>query len=275
MKIKTIFLTLILICSFFSIARARELTHNEKIAIANLKDNIKNGRIDSISDQIAFPLCRSSHPQYTIDTKDDFKESFNIVFDYEQKKAFLEADWYYHYGLIMNDAGFAGRFNEDGVLILEHIPLSNTEWQYVDSLVAKEKQAMHESVRNFDHPLLRMKVGKYLIRIDVMNDGSIRYVCWDKGADQSVKPSLVLYGGESTVTNNWALYTFTNNQYSYQLLEGSFDCSFTVSSSTRTLLDFEEIYENIVFYPLYDYSLSREYHLLRLYSDEAMEERGL
>ena len=118
-------------------------------------------------------------------------------------------------------------------------------------------------------------MGKYLIRIDVMNDDSIRYACWDKTTDQSARPSLVLYNGESMITNNWASYTFTNNQYSYELLEGSFDCRFTVSGSTGILLEFEEIYENIDFYPSYDYSLSREYHLLRLYSDEAMAERGL
>lgn len=275
MRIKIIFIILILICSFSSVAGARELTHNEKIAIANLKDNIRNGRIDNVFEQIVFPLYRSSYPEYAIYTKEDFIDSFSVVFDDEQKKKFLESDWYYHYGLILNDAGFAGRFNEDGVLILENIPLSDTEWQYIDSLVAKEKLSMHESVCAFDHPILKMNVGKYLIRIDVMNDGSIRYVCWDKGTDQSLKPSLVLYGGESMVTQNWAVYTFTNNQYSYELLEGSFDCSFTVSGPTGILLEFEEIYDNIVLYPLYDYSLSREYHLLRLYSDEAMTERGL
>ena len=136
MRIKTIVATLILICSFLSIAGARELTYNEKIAIANLKDNIRNGRIDSISDQIVFPLCRSSYPEYIIDTKEAFKGSFSIVFDDKQIKNFLESHWYYHYGMIMSDAGFTGRFNDEGVLILENIPLSDSEWKYVDTLVA-------------------------------------------------------------------------------------------------------------------------------------------
>lgn len=276
MKINLLLIPFILLGSLIFTAGARELTHNEKIAIANLKDNIRNGRIESVLDQVDFPLIRSSYPRYLI-SKDEFKERYNDIFDSDLKNRFIESDWYFYYGLLMNDAGFTGHFNEDGVLILDNIPLSDKEWLYINTLVEQEKQFMHESVRDFKCPVLELSVGKYLIRIDLLYDGSIRYACWDKGKDQSVKPALVLYNGEYSVERAYASYCFINNEYEYFIQEGIYGCYFTVSNSKKELLSYDDVVNDMIFkfYPSYDFSFSRECYMLRTYSDEAMEERGL
>ncbi len=66
MKLKTAIISLALICFFAMTSFARELTKNEKTAIANLKDNVRNGRVDSVAEQVEYPQCRSAFPEYTI-----------------------------------------------------------------------------------------------------------------------------------------------------------------------------------------------------------------
>lgn len=277
MKLKRVLISIIFICVFTMASFARELTMNEKIAIANLKDNIRNKRVESVADQIEFPLNRSSYPEYVIRSAEDFEENFDKIFDKKQVEEFLTSDWYYHYGLLMNDAGYKGHFNDDGVLVIDRIPLSASEWSHVEYLVEKTKETLHPSVKDFAQPVLLMKAGKYLVRIDVLQGGKYRYACWDKGADQSVKPALVLYEGEMFMNRYHASYRFSNNGYEYYIEEGVLGCSFSVSSPTKVLLSLDDYTDNIEFkfYPSYDYSLSRELYMYSVYSDEAIEERGL
>ena len=272
---KTTLISLAFICIFAVTSYARELTMNEKAAIANLKDNIRNGRVDSVAEQVEYPQCRSAFPEYIISTKDEFKNNYDLVFDEQQIETFLSSDWSYHYGLLINDAGFTGHFDDDGVLVLDHIPLSDTEWTHVEYLVKKSRATLHPSVRDFQQPVLLLTAGKYQVRIDAMREGKFRYTCWDKGADQSAKPALVLYDGELFSTPYYTSYTFYNEGYEYYIQEGAIECDFTVSAPDgKTLLSYSD-YEGEIefkFYPAYDYSLTRELYMLSRYSDEAMEE---
>ena len=274
MKLKATLILLVCTCICAVTSFARELTMDEKIAIADFKDNIRNGRVDAIADQIEFPQCRSAFPEYVISTKEDFKKNFDIVFDEQQIETFLSSDWRYYYGVLLNDAGFTGHFDDDGVLVLEHIPLSDSEWTHVDDLVQKSRATLHPSIRDFQQPVLLMTAGKYLVRIDAMREGKFRYACWDKGTDQSIKPALVLYDGELFSTPYYTSYTFENAGYEYHIQEGSIECDFTVSAPDgKTLLSYSDFEDEIdfKFYPAYDYSLSRELYMLSRYSDEAME----
>ena len=268
-------ISLALICFFAMTSFARELTKNEKTAIANLKDNVRSGRVDSVAEQVEYPQCRSAFPEYIISTKDEFKNNYDLVFDEQQIETFLSSDWRYHYGLLINDAGFTGHFDDDGVLVLDHIPLSDSEWAHVGDLVQKNRATLHPSVRDFQQPVLLLAAGKYLVRIDAMREGKFRYTCWDKGADQSAKPALVLYDGELFSTPYYTSYTFDNEGYEYYIQEGAIECDFTVSAPDgKTLLSYSD-YEGEIefkFYPAYDYSLSRELYMLSRYSEEAMEE---
>ena len=275
MKLRTAIISLALFCFFAMTSFARELTMNEKIAIANLKDDVRNGRVDSVAEQVEYPQFRSAFPEYVISTKEEFKKNFNVIFDERQVADFLSSDWYYHYGLLRSNAGHTGHFNDDGVLILDNIPLSDTEWDFVGDLVQESRATLYPSIRDFQQPVLLMKAGKYLVRIDAMREGKFRYTCWDKGADQSAKPALVLYDGELFSTPYYTSYTFENEGYEYCIQEGAIECDFTVSAPDgKTLLSYSD-YEGEIefkFYPAYDYSLARELYMLSRYSEEAMEE---
>ena len=274
MKLKATLILLVCTCICAVTSFARELTMYEKIAIADFKDNIRNGQVDAIAGQIEFPQCRSAFPEYVISTKEDFKKNFDIVFDEQQIETFLSSDWRYYYGVLLNDAGFTGHFDDDGVLVLEHIPLSDSEWAHVDDLVQKSRAALHPSIRDFQQPVLLMTAGKYLVRIDAMREGKFRYACWDKGTDQSIKPALVLYDGELFSTPYYTSYTFENAGYEYYIQEGAIECDFTVSAPDgKTLLSYNcsDGKLEFKFYPAYDYTLARELYMSSRYSDEAME----
>ena len=274
MKLRTAIISLALICFFAMTSFARELTKSEKTAIANLKDDVRNGRVDSVAEQVEYPQCRSAFPEYIISTKDEFKNNYDLVFDEQQIDTFLSSDWRYHYGLLINDAGFTGHLDDDGVLVLDHIPLSDSEWAHVGDMVQKNRETLHPSVRDFQQPVLLMTAGKYLVRIDAMREGKFRYACWDKGTDQSIKPALVLYDGELFSTPYYTSYTFENAGYEYYIQEGAIECDFTVSAPDgKTLLSYNcsDGKLEFKFYPAYDYTLARELYMSSRYSDEAME----
>ena len=273
MKIKKFIIVLMLLFMSCMLLGARELTKNEKIAVANLKDNIRNARVNSLVEQIEFPLHRSSYPDYSVKDPNEFVQMYSRIFDDNMIKEFLEAEWHYYYGKLMNECGFTGHFDDDGVLKIDRIPLSDSEMKYIMVLVNTEKPSLHSSVQDFIEPILLLKAGKYIVRLDYLNDHSIRYVCWHKGQKFSEKPQLVLYNGETYGNRYHDTYSFENNGYTYTIEDGAISTGFSVGTKDKLLLDFYDEEVELLVYPTSDTTFNRCLYMLATYSDEAMQEK--
>ncbi|EDM44621.1 hypothetical protein SCB49_13655 [unidentified eubacterium SCB49] len=80
---------------------------------------------------------------------------------------------------------------------------------------------------------------KFLIKVDKLKDGTIRYMSWDKPKTLSDKPSLVLYNGDIEQQNKYGLgydYRFKNGEYIY-IIENNIE----TTSAKRMML---RVYKN-------------------------------
>lgn len=248
-------ISLISMASLSFTAPQKELTINEKIAINNLKDHVTYRRKEVVAKQIKYPLTRCSYFDYYIKDQKDFINSFDIIFDVKQIDDFRVSKWEYifiptyeYYSL--QGGGHVGDFDDDGLLYLTHIELSETEERYIKELIEKEKLTLHESLRNYLEPVCIVMAGKYRIRIDRMPDYTVRYTSWKKDAPISSIPDLVILGGEIWGTRWGTNYDFKNGEYEYSLEDYILsDCGpiFTVSKNNQTLLKIDSDVKVITF----------------------------
>ena len=243
-KFLLIVISLLIISGNAVVAQIKELTLNEKIAINNLKDHVMSKRKKSVAKQIKYPLERCDYFEYYINDKNDFIHSFDRIFDYKQIEKFRDSKWeYVYYPMFeyysLQGEGYIGEFDEEGVMNLTHIPLSETETIYIQELIENEKLSLHPSIRNYLEPVCLLLAGKYRIRIDLMPDGNIRYSSWKKDAVTSAIPDLVVYNGKSS-GNRWGTnYDFKNGEYEYHIEDyfiGEGPC-FNVSKNGKAIME--------------------------------------
>ncbi|WP_179333055.1 hypothetical protein [Winogradskyella costae] len=80
---------------------------------------------------------------------------------------------------------------------------------------------------------------KFIIKVDELKDGTIRYMSWDKPKTVDDKPSFVLYNGETEQQNKDGLgydYRFKNGEYIY-IIENNIE---TINAKRRML----RVYKN-------------------------------
>ena len=226
-------------------APKKELTTNEKIAISNLKDHVAYKRKEAIAKQVAFPLERCSYFGYIIHDQKEFISSFDTIFDSDQIEQFQRSKWEYIFTPIDEDyflygySSYIGEFNDDGILYLTHIHLSETERQYVKELIEKEKLTLHTSIRNYMEPVCTILAGKNRIRIDRMPNNELRYASWKKDTEIAAAPDLVILGGKDWGSRWGTSYYFKNGEYEYHIEDYILsDCGpiFTVSKNNQTIL---------------------------------------
>ena len=63
-------------------------------------------------------------------------------------------------------------------------------------LIEKEKTSIHETLKEFEEPILTIKTKKFKIRIDKMNNGKFRYASWSIDTQMSEKPDLIIKNGQ-------------------------------------------------------------------------------
>lgn len=216
----TFFLTYV--SCFWPGAPEKHLTMNEKIGINNLKDHVIHKRKIAIAKQITYPLTRCSYFDYYIKDQQDFIKSFDIIFDAKQIEEFGASEWKYIFIPTCEDyslqgGGYVGEFDEEGILMLSYISMSDSEMHYIQTLIEKEKMTLHSSIRNYKEPECIVYAGKYRIRIDRMPDNTLRYCSWNKDKAISAQPDLVIHGGKVWGTRWGTNYSFKNGEYEYEL----------------------------------------------------------
>ena len=85
---------------------------------------------------------------------------------------------------------------------------------------------LHSSLHSFDYLFAIGRTKDHLVRLDYMEDGSIRYASWSSKKTMKDKPSIILYtddyyGDESVVFYNGDYkYVFDNNNQELRVYEG-------------------------------------------------------
>jgi hypothetical protein len=158
----------------------------------------KEKDIDRISNKISFPLYRQ-YPILPIKDKEDFKKRFSEVFDQflidkitnSKINQWSEVGW----RGIMLDNGVLWMANSDGIITTVNYQ-SDFEKNLRNELIAKDKENIHASLKNFQSPIYKIKTNKYLIRIDKLSDDNYRYTSWKVGEKESSKPDIILNNGQ-------------------------------------------------------------------------------
>lgn len=226
------------------VAQDKELTLNEKISINNLKDHIIHKRKGAVAKQIKYPLERCEYFDLYINEENDFIDSFDQIFDSIQRDEFKTINWGYMFiptveCFLLQGGGCSGMFDNDGILYLTHIPLSKSEIHLIQELIKREKNCLHPSIRNYSEPVCLLFADKYRIRIDLMQDGKIRYSSWKKDAAISAIPDLVIYDGQRWGSRWGTNYDFKNGEYEYSLSDyflGDGPC-FYVRKNGETIME--------------------------------------
>ena len=85
-------------------------------------------------------------------------------------------------------------------------------------------RGIHPSVQQYKRLLCFFKTKDYVIRVDQMADGALRYASWKSNMSLSEKPDLVIMGGRMIKEDNYShsedIYLFTNEGVEYQIGRG-------------------------------------------------------
>lgn len=170
---------------------------NKKGSIDKTIALFKTGNIDKISEIISFPLQRQ-YPIPSIKDKVELKQRFSEVFDKilidkianSKIEQWKEVGWR---GIMLDDGIFW--IDSDGEKITAVNYQSDFEKKLREDLIAKEKEILHLSLKNFENPVYKIKTKNYLIRIDELANHKYRYASWKISNEESSKPSIILSNG--------------------------------------------------------------------------------
>jgi len=184
-------------------------------------EDVKNRDAYSMSQYIVFPFKRK-HPVPSIKSKEDFKKRFDQLFDPGLTEVIVSSD-------VVNDwsaVGWRGIMLKRGIVwiyydgrLLAVNYQSKAEKKLTSDLIKAQMGSLHESVKDFDKPILNWETRKFKIRIDDLGGRKYRYASWGIDKQYSDKPDLILKKGElvfeGSVGNHY--YLFKNGKYSYRL----------------------------------------------------------
>jgi hypothetical protein len=190
-----------------------------KSQIDKIVDLIKNEKISQLSDLIQYPLKRPN-PIPNIENKDAFILYYKILFDSDFKKKITNAvyttnntiDRYDGFGLFQGDIWL----NENGyITAINHN--SDSEKLLKKALDDETKRFINPILSTWKENIIVCKSDKFLIRIDLLDDNSIRYVSWSMSKQINDKPDLILNKGimEFQGTMGGVTYSFKNGDWTY------------------------------------------------------------
>jgi hypothetical protein len=181
---------------------------------------IKADNARELSKWVRYPLQRS-YPLPPVKNATEFIAYYPVLFDKPLKKLLAQYDdtdvmaRNGSYGLV--GGPFSGEIwmNDDGKITTVNYS-SAQEQQNRQALIAKERQQMHPSVRNWEENVVYARSEKLLVRVD-RTAGGLRYACWGKGKTMKDAPDIMLHNGteDAQGTMGGWIWTWTNNGWTY------------------------------------------------------------
>lgn len=187
--------------------------------IKKIVELIKNEDFSHLSEMIRFPIKRPN-PIPDIENKESFLRYCPTLFDYNFKQKLINAKFTSD-NTISRDDDFGLLYgyiwlNKTGEIIALNYN-SDKELSTQKKLTDEAKSSIHPSVKDWKTNIMVCKSDKYIIRIDLMDDLTLRYASWSIPKSVSDKPDIVLFNGieEFQGTRGGVTYTFQNSKWKY------------------------------------------------------------
>jgi hypothetical protein len=215
-------------------AQSNDLIPQErKEQIGRVVELIKNDNISALADMIEYPIIRQN-PIPNIENREAFILYYTTLFDIAFKSRLASAAFTARNTIMKSDnyGLFNGEIwlNDEGKIIT--INYQSTHELELQSILTKEiLSSMHPSVGKWKKNLMVAKSDKFLIRVDLLEDNTLRYISWSNNKKLSDKPDLILYNGTQDFhgTIGGLFYTFKNGDWTYvidhiQMCEDEMNC---------------------------------------------------
>lgn len=213
-------ITIIVLFLVFKLSSAQELKTEYQEVVKTFVECIKNNNTDRLQTLIAYPL-RREYPLSDVKDEHEFQKRYNEIFDDSLKEIIIASnigdDW--------SSVGCTGVMLNNGTLWLDYDGRligvnyqSNFEKDKRVKLIKKDKKTIHESIKDFEEPILIIETEKFRIRIDELSSGEYRYSSWSINFKMNEKPDLIIENGnlirEGSGGNH--RYEFRNGNYKYE-----------------------------------------------------------
>lgn len=216
MKNPTILITLLLAYNF-SFCQLSETGH-QQVAQTFVKC-IKAKDINRLATFISFPLERP-YPIPSIKSAKELSERYSEIFDDSLSALIVNSnineDW--------TAMGYRGIMLLHGVVWLEYDGtviainyMSDKEISKQNILIERDRETLHESLKEYVAPVHILKTAKFLIRIDQLQNSKFRYAVCSVNSDFSKRPDLVVSGGNRILDGSGGnhRFEFINGEYKY------------------------------------------------------------
>lgn len=182
-------------------------------------DCIKNTDIDKLDSIVSYPINRP-YPIPPINNKQELKDRYSELFDDSLISVItssnIKEDW--------SDVGWRGIMLHNGTVWLDYDGrfigtnyTSDKEKAIEEKWIEYEKSLLYPDLKKFKAPIHTIQTDKFIVRVDLLENGKYRYASWSIDSDLSNKPDLVISNGKWTPDGSGGNhhYTFTNGEYSY------------------------------------------------------------
>ncbi len=220
---KTIILTIIITSISFNQGISQDESIDSTIINAIFKtiSLIQNDKIVELSSFIKYPLKRKN-PIPEIKNGDQFILYYPVLFDttFKNKLNYLTPEDIFlrngYYGLVSNMFSGDIWFTTEGAIQTINYR-SELEKTFQKELIYEEHSQMNSIISIWKENVIICKSDKFLIRIDLLEDNSLRYISWSLPKKSEDKPDLILYNGiqEFKGSAGGVKYAFNNGDWTY------------------------------------------------------------
>lgn len=191
---------------------------NINIRIKKFISAIKSRDKNLISNYINYPFfLQTSIPP--IRNKEEFIEKFDLLFDdYLLNEIVNKPEEWQRMGtkgIIFKDGDLW--LDIDGSKIISINYKTKKQENLKQLLITKEKDLIHQSLKDYSKPLFEVYTDKYRIRVDYLENRKYRYAAWNIDNNISDKPNIILTNGTIEYNGNGGTYSlyFSNGEYKY------------------------------------------------------------
>jgi hypothetical protein len=256
---KVMFILLVsLLTDFSGFSQSDSIPREIIKKIYHLVDLIRNDHIVELASMIDFPI-KMDDPIPNIKSKDEFILIYPLLIDSVLKQNLINLkksdifkdDVFESYGLLngiiyFNAKGKIKDFNYRSKKILELRKQLTNELTY----------NAYTTIKAWKKNVLVCQNEKFLFRIDLMPNDSLRFILWNRPKGISSEPDLMLFNGiqESRGTYGGWTYTFLNYDKSYiiddiQLCGSGVDCGIflriMVKDEEQNNIKFEQLKDQL------------------------------
>lgn len=258
---KVIFVIFVSFLSYQSVFSQRDSIPGEiLIKIYNIIELFKNDHIAELASLVDFPI-KMKDPIPDITSQDEFIVIYPLLVDSVLKQNLINLkksdiffdDVFQRYGLLNGKI----YLNSEGKISINYRSRNILELRkkLTKELISKS----YPTIKAWKENILVCQNERFLFKIDLMPNDSLRFILWNRPKGIASQPDLVLFNGieESRGRYGGWTYTFLNNDKSYiiddiQLCSSPEDCGIylriMVNEEEKNKFKFEQLKDQLYLY---------------------------